>query len=325
MRGRLTDSNLAEVAQKECLTSVLTVERSLHNLLMGNQESKPSASHHRGASSSQQSSHASNEHATSGTYNEKGKTVARRRESVHTSLPGSKTTASPSAGASLTSATATTTKSSRASAEDSLKRAAHPQTQQPTSSTPQLRPVDAAEAMGTSASKNAAAGPAAITTPKPAKQTGDPASRPSPLPRPIDVPSAQAVVSSAATHFSPVLSNASGFVDASYTLATPAQFSRPPRLPLPIEQEVHAPGSPIISPADIAEPIEGEAALPRRASVLSSTTVDDDDLGDDVNSMEPWNGAQARPTLLEWREDGEKVYVTGTFAGWDKKFRLHRK
>jgi hypothetical protein len=29
--------------------------------------------------------------------------------------------------------------------------------------------------------------------------------------------------------------------------------------------------------------------------------------------------------LLEWREGGEKVYVTGTFAGWGKKIRLHHK
>jgi hypothetical protein len=114
--------------------------------------------------------------------------------------------------------------------------------------------------------------------------------------------------------------------DASYQLAPPSQFSNPPRLPLPIEQEVHQPGSPILSPQDReAIPQIDEIQLSRRTSVLSGTTVEDDDLGDDVASLEPWGGAPTVPTLLEWREDGEKVYVTGTFAGWDKKFRLHRK
>jgi hypothetical protein len=178
--------------------------------------------------------------------------------------------------------------------------------------------------MGNSASKSAA-----TEKEKVAKQTADPAPRPSPLPRPIDVPAAHVPVFNDKDTFSPALPNSSGFVDASYTLATPSQFSRPPRLPLPIEQEVHAPGSPIISPTDISSPIGpigGEiSSLPRRISVLSSTTADDEDLGDDVNSLEAWGGAQTVPTLLEWREDGEKVYVTGTMVGWDKKFRLNRK
>ncbi|KIW09373.1 uncharacterized protein PV09_00269 [Verruconis gallopava] len=284
---------------------------------MGNQESKPSSSHQSGVSSSQPPSHASN-HATTSTHTiEKGKSVPRRRQSVQASLSGAKATASPSA--SLASATATTSNSSKGSAEDYLKRAAQPQAQPNNTSTLQFRPIDIPETMGTSSSK-----PVSIerTTP----QTADPASPPSPLSRPIDVPTTQSPAQSHAQTPSPPLEDSSGFVDASYQLAAP-QFSRPPRLPLPIEEEVHVPGSPIISPADISAPIgpiEGEIALPRRASVLSSTTVDDDDLGDDVNSLEPWNGATTVPTLLEWREEGEKVYVTGTFAGWDKKFRLHR-
>jgi hypothetical protein len=287
---------------------------------MGNQESKQSASHQSGALSSERSSHASSQHATSVSHSEKGKSVPRRRESVHTSLPGAKATASPSA--SLASATATTSKSSKASAEDYLKRAALPPPQaQPAIPIPQPRPGEASEAMGNSSSK------AAIIAGKAAQQAANPTSRPSPLPRPIDVPSSTATTSNNTEAFSPALSNALGFVDASYTLATPSQFSRPPRLPLPIEQEVHAPGSPIISPTDISVPIDPKDEIPilRRTSILSSTTADDDDVGDDVNSLEPWNGAATVPTLLEWREDGERVYVTGTFAGWDKKFRLHRK
>jgi hypothetical protein len=118
--------------------------------------------------------------------------------------------------------------------------------------------------------------------------------------------------------------------DDSYNMNSASQFSRPPRLPLPIEEELHTPGSPIISPADVSgpvgpiEPLEELPGLPRRSSVLSSTTLDDDDLGDDLGSLEGGPHVPV-PTLLEWREAGDKVYVTGTFAGWDRKFRLHKK
>ncbi|QDS70458.1 hypothetical protein FKW77_009925 [Venturia effusa] len=114
----------------------------------------------------------------------------------------------------------------------------------------------------------------------------------------------------------------------SYNMSTTA-LSRPPRLPLPIEEEDYTPGSPIISPSDVSgvvgpiEPLDDIAGLPRRSSVLSSTTLDDDDLGDDLGSLEDGPHIPV-PTLLEWREPGEKVYVTGTFAGWDRKFRLHK-
>jgi hypothetical protein len=111
-------------------------------------------------------------------------------------------------------------------------------------------------------------------------------------------------------------------------LLPPSQISRPPRLPLPIEQEVYTPGSPIISPADLSLPLDAagiDGVLPRRASMLSSTTVDDDDLIDEeeLRALEA-TPARVVPTVIEWRQGGEKVYVTGTFAGWDRKFRLHR-
>lgn len=296
---------------------------------MGNQESKPSSAHHGGASSSHHSSHAANQH---GNHHERRGTIPRRRESVHSgnSLPGTKATASPSHAASLTSATATTTNSSKRSAEETLKKAALPPPQplsqpqpQTSASASQLgAAAPSTESMGNSTSKDANKPPSI----KPKPHTADPAARPSPLPRPIDVPAAQASAPAPSEAFSPATANAPSFSDASYQLATPSQFSRPPRLPLPIEQEVHAPGSPILSPTEReAIPPIDDIHLSRRASVLSGTTVEDDDLGDDVSSMEPWGGAPTVPTLLEWREEGEKVYVTGTFAGWDKKFRLHRK
>jgi hypothetical protein len=110
-----------------------------------------------------------------------------------------------------------------------------------------------------------------------------------------------------------------------YFMPPPQQFARPPRLPLPIEEEVHTPGSPIISPADLA-PVDTaggpDGDLGRRASVLSSTTAEEEELVDEFPN--PHN-VPTVPTIIEWEGEGEKVYVTGTFVEWNRKFRLHRK
>jgi hypothetical protein len=47
----------------------------------------------------------------------------------------------------------------------------------------------------------------------------------------------------------------------------------------------------------------------------------DEDLGEEFRGNE---GRPTVPTLIEWEGGGERVYVTGTFAGWNRKFRLHR-
>ncbi|KAF2203435.1 AMPKBI-domain-containing protein [Delitschia confertaspora ATCC 74209] len=107
---------------------------------------------------------------------------------------------------------------------------------------------------------------------------------------------------------------------------TPSEFSRPPRLPLPIEEEVHTPGSPIISPEDLAIPIdsiEAGGVLQRPTSVLSTTTAEEED-GELAPEFAGHEGKPQVPTLIEWEGPGERVYVTGTFAGWNRKFRLHR-
>lgn len=99
--------------------------------------------------------------------------------------------------------------------------------------------------------------------------------------------------------------------------------SRPPRLPLPIEEEVHTPGSPIIAPADIGEPVDAvdldtENSMARKASNLSNTTVDEDDAEElRVDKTRP-----TVPTRLEWLRGGERVYVTGTIFQWNRKQRL---
>ncbi|KAF2841610.1 carbohydrate-binding module family 48 protein [Patellaria atrata CBS 101060] len=114
--------------------------------------------------------------------------------------------------------------------------------------------------------------------------------------------------------------------------AAPASFTRPPRLPLPIEEVPQAPGSPILGPSvmssDATSPIEvidNEEVLPRRSSMLSSTTMDEDE-DDGLGNLHAQEGVAVPtvPTIIEWRGPGEKIYVTGTFANWDKKYKLYR-
>ena len=108
----------------------------------------------------------------------------------------------------------------------------------------------------------------------------------------------------------------------------PSNLHPPPRLPLPIEKEAYTPGSPIISPADFSTALQeynADGVLPRRTSILSSTTVDEDDIDDELQAY-ALDGSRGRtvPTLVEWKQRGEKVYITGTFASWSRKYRMHR-
>jgi len=101
-------------------------------------------------------------------------------------------------------------------------------------------------------------------------------------------------------------------------------LTRPPRLPLPIEEEVHTPGSPIIVPAELDTPVtELEAldneTLPRRSSALSNTTIDEED----AEELRVDKTKATVPTTFEWSEGGDKIYVTGTIFQWNKKHRLH--
>ncbi|KAL8706664.1 MAG: hypothetical protein Q9201_000298 [Fulgogasparrea decipioides] len=108
----------------------------------------------------------------------------------------------------------------------------------------------------------------------------------------------------------------------------PSNLNFPPRLPLPIGEEDHTPGSPIISPADISSVLnedEVDGVLSRQISVLSSTTVEDDDVAGDELQPYPLDGTRRTvPTTLQWKQDGDRVYVTGTFTSWSRKFRMHR-
>ncbi|CAI6333512.1 unnamed protein product [Periconia digitata] len=164
--------------------------------------------------------------------------------------------------------------------------------------------------------------PTSLTPPKPKPAEERDIRAPSPQTRPVDVPAAprEEVTASrtdAASSLEPADASQEGFIVPS------SHYSRPPRLPLPIEEETHTPGSPIIAPIDLTSPIdhgEIEGALPRRSSMLSSTTIDDDEPLDEFRGSQ---GKETVPTIIEWEGPGERVYVTGTFAGWDRKYRLH--
>ncbi|KAJ3551403.1 hypothetical protein NPX13_g11372 [Xylaria arbuscula] len=99
---------------------------------------------------------------------------------------------------------------------------------------------------------------------------------------------------------------------------------RPPRLPLPIEEEIHTPGSPIASPQDTnnndvddVAPLEEQAGIPRRTSGLSNVTDEDDAEELRVDKSRP-----TLPTRITWLRGGQKVYVTGTPFQWSRKQRL---
>ncbi|KAK2628600.1 hypothetical protein QTJ16_001703 [Diplocarpon rosae] len=146
--------------------------------------------------------------------------------------------------------------------------------------------------------------------------------------KPVDVPTPAPNVDSSSTRSysqSTELSGPSATQDMSYHL------TRPPRLPLPIEEEVHTPGSPIIAPTDMDAPVldveslDNEKTLHRRSSALSTTTVDEED----AEELQIDKTKATVPTTFEWRTAGiseklhEKVYVTGTIFQWNKKYRLH--
>jgi hypothetical protein len=103
-------------------------------------------------------------------------------------------------------------------------------------------------------------------------------------------------------------------------------FTRPPRLPLPIEKDVGTPGSPIIAlpGLDIDTPVLDVDQLdnntsPRRWSTLSNTTIDEEDVEElRINKTEA-----TVPATFEWHQKGEEVYMTGTILQWNRKKRLH--
>ena len=104
-----------------------------------------------------------------------------------------------------------------------------------------------------------------------------------------------------------------------------SNFNRPPRLPLPIDPP--EPASPLLSPAEVTSPVEVHDAdgLPRRHSMLSSTTLDEDEELDVAAFNMDQDASQPKvPTTISWRHPAHQVYITGTFVKWERKVKMHR-
>lgn len=103
----------------------------------------------------------------------------------------------------------------------------------------------------------------------------------------------------------------------------------PPRLPLPIEEETHTPGSPIITATDstpeLKEEFDVTGLRPGHNSFVSEATTEGDD---ELHELQPFpTEGPSKPvqTVIEWKQPGEKVYVTGSFSSWSRKHRMTRK
>src|SRR5579871_6374920 len=236
---------------------------------MGNAPSKGSSSsgsvtqqHPSSASSSHAPHHAGTNHGSSRNVKPTThRTQPRRKDSIHTLSA----TISAKPSASLESATAELQLSS-SSARERLKSQGIAQ-QPPTieHTTPRLQSTDSqiSDNMGGKESKISRS-PSRPTSPKLIEKS---------VSTPIHTTSAD---DSAEVQSLPL--------PGEYALPPSVYLSRPPRLPLPIEEEVHTPGSPIILPQNTisaVEPIEDEGELTKKTSMLSTTTADDEEIGDD--------------------------------------------
>ncbi|EZG09491.1 hypothetical protein H106_01667 [Trichophyton rubrum CBS 735.88] len=108
--------------------------------------------------------------------------------------------------------------------------------------------------------------------------------------------------------------------------ATPSNLTRPPRLPLPIGDAMTAPGSPITS-GSLGAAMAFDKANPEvspEKSELDPAVDEDDVVQDELDSIVPTGFNKSVPTTIDWRGGGEKVYVTGTFVNWARKFKLHK-
>ncbi|EHY54521.1 galactose metabolism- protein [Exophiala dermatitidis] len=160
------------------------------------------------------------------------------------------------------------------------------------------------------------------------KQQPSPAPAPPQASGPMDVPASRSKQESVDE---PVEEPNNTYHDRRYT---PVAQLRPPRLPLPIA-DVPIPESPTLLPVDRGnadvpifetdEPLSAiEPQTTRKSSMLSTTTQSEEEVGEELQPFAVDTAtAQTVPTVIEWNHGGNKVYVTGTFANWEKKYRLH--
>jgi hypothetical protein len=63
----------------------------------------------------------------------------------------------------------------------------------------------------------------------------------------------------------------------------------------------------------------------QRHSKSGRDAIDEEEILDELQPYTSSGVGKPIPTLIEWTAPGEKVYVTGTFVNWEKKYRLHRR
>ncbi|KAJ5394279.1 uncharacterized protein N7487_011920 [Penicillium crustosum] len=108
-----------------------------------------------------------------------------------------------------------------------------------------------------------------------------------------------------------------------------AHLQHPPRLPLPIGDANTTPGSPVAGPEDShIQSLPADRLLDEQMdpSTLAAghTTIEEEELLDELQPYTISGAGKAVPVVIEWTAPAEKVYVTGTFVNWEKKFRLHK-
>ncbi|KAJ5822788.1 Immunoglobulin E-set [Penicillium robsamsonii] len=108
-----------------------------------------------------------------------------------------------------------------------------------------------------------------------------------------------------------------------------AHLQRPPRLPLPIGDANTTPGSPVAGPEDShiqSLPANGllDEQMDPNTAASGHTTIDEEELLDELQPFTISGAGKAVPVVIEWTAPAQKVYVTGTFVNWEKKFRLHK-
>ncbi|GAB7347852.1 hypothetical protein MBLNU459_g5384t1 [Dothideomycetes sp. NU459] len=255
-----------------------------------------------------------------------GRREPRRRESLH-SLSSVKATAAPPSTSTIV---ASSSQAPSRPIPTSGAPSSHTRNRSQTVATPRPNAQDTASisprssTMGAEQSRIGArpqSRGASLTSPAPPDEP-----RLSPASRPVDVPGSAAAGQPRSFHPSPL--DPAATPSEAFHLP-PSSFSRPPRLPLPIEEELHTPGSPIISQADITSPSPVDGAepdeIPRRSSVVSSN-LDEDEDRDGFEGYPTDTAGPKVPTVIEWRSCAptDKVYVTGTFTNWERKFRLYK-
>lgn len=154
-----------------------------------------------------------------------------------------------------------------------------------------------------------------LAEPRPIMQTPPPSN-------PVPIESGSQKTGQSHAHFNSDMPTSTDANVLSAGSITDTYLAHPPRLPLPIEEELHTPGSPILGPddnlADIGE-VGDDSILTRKSSGISAGTVDDDD---DADELRVDKNRPVVPTRLEWTRGGDKVYVTGSIFQWNKKSRL---